>query len=56
MFAIMDTNQELLSIAHTDKQELENLWMQAKDELKLTKQVRRLLVIGDVCAKVVYLA
>lgn len=41
MFEVMDANQEALNIAHADKEELENLWMQAKDELRLTKQVRQ---------------
>ena len=39
MFEIMDANQEALNIAHSEKQELESLWMQAKDELKHTKKV-----------------
>lgn len=39
MFELMDANQEALDLAHKERLELENLWKQEKDKLRITQRV-----------------
>lgn len=39
MFELMDADQVALSEAHRERQEIESLWKQEKDKLRITQRV-----------------